>query len=700
LDENVINWIDEFIFWTKSKLEKQISTLKYHLDINGNHPIWNFEIKIVPIDNVWWQHKLPNLTMNIIEEAQKERLKITGQKMIRIIEPEKLIEGVADGDAILQPSTFFRKVIARRITHFRGQGQYIKLKDARLLYVEESRNMELLNHAVNEWKNFVSENISGVNLKMFVGDIGVGKTHFLSAFLYEASTRHSNIYSNTIIARAEFTECERNNLLSMQKHVALSLFKDLNMRLCIAETIREIMIRDFSKGLDIPIPKHIEEIENWNIEKINSFISVVGMICQPTSNIHKALGDKAPNALCLFCDNSDQLKKEIIGNFYDWSNNISGKANCLVWIFLRPETLAYLENIYQRAPYGLRGAEPIFAPTLKEVITKRLETFPNRFDKDETVEIPFGSGIINAIDIQKSVTYIVNLTLETSVPILPKLTERLDGDGQPNLRAGLQALLSILGSHIISDEEYGRAILLQNTLDTQLSKEKNYKPVFERWPKIIEALILGRRVWYSPRSGAVENLLDPPQIESYGDYFIIIHCLQILLKHKSNEFRFHQICNDLNKLGYQQGRIQEIIKHLASRATIEEQSPQEDPFLKRTFPLVEVQLPSLDLPFRDNTLIQITPWGEFHLKTILEQAQYWKHIYYQIILPASLARSLETDCVKGHVYKLKDQLSIVFDYLIGIEKSWMYNINADTQIDIGLSIVMHKVKEKVLNQLG
>ena len=699
IHDNVIPYSDQFILWTKSKIEAQLEMLKQNLDINDDNHLWNFEIIILEVEKPWWALILPELTIDIVEEAQRNRLEIKGQKMYKVLNPEKLIEGIPNKHAIKPPSTFFRNVIARRINHFRGQGQYIDLKTARLLYVEEARNMSLINHTINEWLDYVEYKNSGVKLKMFVGDIGVGKTHFLSTFLFEIKEKKSKLFTKTVIARSEFTECERNNLLSLQKHVAIALYKDLNIRLKILEKIRSIMLTEFTTGIDPAIPKHIEEIESWGIDQINSFIKVVGTICTPESNINQQLGQEAPIALCIFCDNSDQMKNEVINDLYQWSYNISGTANCLVWTFLRPDTLAYLEGSVQKSPFSLRGAEPIYAPTLEEVINRRLETFPNRFTKNEKIEI--SSGYISPSDCHKSLSYIISLTLETSDSILQKLTERLDKDGQPNLRAGLQALISILGSHVISDKEYARAFLLERAKDEENKDSKRYKPIFERWPKIIEALILGRRIWYSPLSGAIENLFDPPQIESYGDYFIMIHALQLLQKNKTKDYKFYNLVVTLKKIGYSRGRIQEILKYLASRANIDnDDTPYDDPFIKRTFPLIEVHINSLDHPFKDNTLIQITPWGEFHLSVLLYQAQYWKHIYYNITFPSSLCENLSIEGVTGYASDLRNELNLVFNYLTIIEDSWLCNFSESELNSFGIFYIVEQAKDKIFKQLG
>ena len=76
--------------------------------------------------------------------------------------------------------------------------------------------------------------------------------------------------------------------------------------------------------------------------------------------------------------------------------------------------------------------------------------------------------------------------------------------------------------------------------------------VSPRWSdgrKILEAFILSRRNWYSSLCGAVENLLDPPGVEDHGDYFLLVHSLQPLLK-KGRDCTFGDLCSRLAHLGY------------------------------------------------------------------------------------------------------------------------------------------------------
>jgi hypothetical protein len=635
----------------------------------------------------------------VLEAAQKNRLMIPGQRVGRIIEPERLIRKVANPNGIHEPSDFFRLAIGRRISHFRGQGQHVTPRHARELYVEEIRNMKLMDHAITEWEQVVLGESPGVNIKLFTGEIGVGKTHFLSVFLDEIAKRHPGLYKATILVRAELIERDRKSLLDVQRCVARSLYNDIDKRLKLAHRIREIMIGGYRKGVEPPIPKYREEIESWRETHVNQLLRVIGSICSKDSGIHVELGEQAPRSLCLFIDNSDQLEPHIVGELYNWANNISGDAGALLWVFLRPETYAYLQMQYQKAHISLRSSEPIYGPSLKDVVAKRIATFPNRFKAADRVAVSHPSFTFAPSDVQAAVAYLTDLTLETAEDMLPRLTDRPEEEGAPDLRAGLQGLLGILGSHIMSDEEYVNALLMRTAEQSATTSGSKHKGALERWPRVLEALILSRRAWYSSECGAVENLVDPPGIEARGDYFLLLHCLQVLIS-KPLTATIGELCTRLAKLGYTHGRVQDAIRHLATRhVASEDGQPDDDPFVRRTFPLALVENSGGRAPYRDETKVQITPWGNYHVKTLVWQAQYWKHIHYQIVLPGSVGTGMDPGSVNGTKADLRRELGNVFDYLIPIEKSWLHGKTESELTDIGLQAVMAGVRDRVLYQL-
>ena len=149
---------------------------------------------------------------------------------------------------------------------------------------------------------------------------------------------------------------------------------------------------------------------------------------------------------------------------------------------------------------------------------------------------------------------------------------------------------------------------------------------------------------------------------------------------------------------------------MASREDfIDDHTPHDEVILKRIFPLVELNI-SLEFPVNDSTIIQITSWGRFHLNTLLDQAKYWKHIYYQIQFPLSFSKKLvfpnfgfghysETRHV-DQSYNLGHQLNLVFDFLIEIESQWLYGNSLPEIKEIGISPIMVNIKRSVLKQLN
>jgi hypothetical protein len=98
-------------------------------------------------------------------------------------------------------------------------------------------------------------------------------------------------------------------------------------------------------------------------------------------------------------------------------------------------------------------------------------------------------------------------------------------------------------------------------------------------------------------------------------------------------------------------------------------------------------------------IVQATPWGEYHVQTLLDQAQYWKHMCYQIVMPASLAKQLDPNAIHGARAGLAEQLTRIWSYLSPIEGSWLYGKTPSELANIGVAPIMDRVKEKVLYQL-
>ena len=684
VDKDTIEWADEFASWTKAKLERQIKMLKKQLGTK----FWDFAINIDPTQGINEKDKLPLLTSNVIEEAQQSRLKINGQKLTRIVNPKKLIEYAQNKNSSVGPSDFFRKVVTPRIDILRGQGQHIEPAKAAEVYVESEKNMNLLDHVVLEWKNYAKDRYpSGIKVKLFCGEIGVGKTHFVSKFLNEISIRETELYNKTIIARAEYTEYDpKNNILTLKQRLAISLFDDLNKRLNILEKIRSI-IEKYVTDINKAIPKDAVQIYYWNEDEIDRFIEVIGSICSKESEIYRELGDNAPEALFLICDNSDHIILELVNELYGWCYNTSGRANCLVWLFFRPDTRHYLESNYKNSHYSLRPSETIYPPKIEDVINKRLDVFPKRFKKDETIIIK--NIKYTPEDSQQSLKYLVGLTIDTSDAMLPKLSNKNADSESSNIRAVLEVLISILGSRVLTDEEYIWAI---STYNIALSE----KTVFEKWYKILEAFIVGRRIWYSPNCGAVENLFSPPDVEENGDYFSVIHCLQVILKNNENNiYDYGTIIRKIESMGYSRGRIQVILKHLANRIEITQDSELEE-LTVRVFPLVKIE--DLEKPFENKTSLYITPWGEYHLTSLFKQMQYWKHMFYQTTLPKSLVDKLNIQHVNGHISDLYDSLMTVIEYLSAIERSWLSGLSEYKLNELGIYSIMDKVSVEITRQ--
>ena len=389
----------------------------------------------------------------------------------------------------------------------------------------------------------------------------------------------------------------------------------------------------------------------------------------------------------------------LVTQLYNWAYNISGSSRALLWVFMRPETFALLEGDDQtkRGAVTLRAPEPIHAPTLKEVVFKRIETFPHAFPDDwrKEIKVPLGKSYsFTPKDVQSAVSYVTSLALDKTSDMLPKLTDRADGGKEPNLRAGLQGLLGILGSHVMTDSEYATALLLRTN--------DNYISAIERWSRVLEAFILSRRNWYSSRCGAVENLFDPPNVEDHGDYLLLVHCLQSLCSDETRNRTIGELCGRLLRLGYSHERVSQAIRHLSDRrASLNDNDVQQtaDPFCGRTFPLVTVGRPIYGVSDSDEQCVQISAWGEYHVRTLIEQAQYWKHMFYQIVLPFSIGRDLKPVAVHESNFVLQGQLDRIFNYLVAVEERWLRGLDENELTFIGVSRIIQKLRDKIRLQL-
>ena len=111
-----------------------------------------------------------------------------------------------------------------------------------------------------------------------------------------------------------------------------------------------------------------------------------------------------------------------------------------------------------------------------------------------------------------------------------------------------------------------------------------------------------------------------------------------------------------------------------------------------------VKIDSLEKPFTNKTLLYITPWGEYHLITLLHQMQYWRHIFYQITLPKSLLPKLNIEHVNGLVTDLYKSIEVVIGFLNSIERSWLSGISDYKLNIIGIHSIMDKVSAEITRQ--
>jgi len=698
-DSRCISGAEELIEWAQAKLRHQIRMLQEHLDPAGTDPLWRLNVVLCDSAQPQWVGQLPPLTTDVLEAAQAERVKIRGQRLGRIIEPRRLIEGCVDRDATENPSEFFRNCIARCIGHFRGHGHYVRPETAWSVWVEGS-NGRLLSHTINEWSDYMQSDSRGVNCKIFTGGIGVGKTHFVSVFLHQASARQRKLAEKTLFVRAEMTQCQRTNLLDAKRAVARRLFRTL-VDVGLDTRVRDAMEELYSSDVPPQVPRTKQEIVSWDEDKVVGFIEAIGEICNGSSALRDVLGQLAPDGLVLLLDNMDQLEDEVTLDLCNWAYNISGRAHALLWLFLRPETLARLQAMQQRWPVQARNPERIFAPSLKDVVTRRAETFPAHLREHGHNDIPFGEKgdkVVTPEDIGKAIEHITQTAFANDRGLLQSMTEQAEGDGWINLRAGLQAILAVLGSRIIKDDNYSLAILYSKTGDAVAAGLG--------WPRILESLILGRRMWYSAQCGVVDNLVDPPEVEQYADYFLLVHLLQHLTRDENDPYAIHtfgSVCAAMQQVGYSSGRVQRGAQYLWKRLAFGDDvdDPSADQFPGRTFPLLRLPDARGSSTWPRSLRIRATPWGRYHVASLLTQeTQYWKHMAYQIVLPKSICRSLSLGDVRASSgQQLYQFLSHFLEFLEPIEDRWLRHLDEDELGRLGISKVIPEIRKVVRRQL-
>ena len=177
----------------------------------------------------------------------------------------------------------------------------------------------------------------------------------------------------------------------------------------------------------------------------------------------------------------------------------------------------------------------------------------------------------------------------------------------------------------------------------------------------------------------------------HGDYFLLIHILQYLNWHQK-EVTFVELYTKLGILGYTPARINEGVRYLAIRQLLLEDR-EDDPFVRRTFPLVMVDVPTEDALYQDQSPIRITPWGSYHIEVLIKQAQYWKHIFYDLVLPASLANKLNVKCIHRSASELSTQLQRIFGYLAKVETNWLYGFTSSKLEPLGITPIIKTMEQ-------
>lgn len=696
--DKCVPYASEYRDWTIAKLNEQLKMLRERLDPTNLEPFWNLHVICTDKSEKWWRVELPLLDTSVVEAAQMERIRIPGQREMRLIERTRLIWNVESRGRHWASSNFFDEVVLPRISGFRGQGAHLQSGQAKLSYIELDHNIALLESGIKCLTTHLRDGGSGVNFYIYTGEIGVGKTHLLSVFLERLRSEHPEMADKAILVRAELSECGAGDFEAVKKKVAKEVFIVIE-KMGLVDPIRAIMRETYSPGVSPQVPKALTEINSWKEKRIMGFLQTIGEICKGDGTINVMLKDKAPGKLVIFLDNSDHLDPSLVTEIYDWVNNLSGSAGVVIWLCLRPETYNLYWRKTSKERYSRRIGQPVTSPPLEQVIARRLELFLNDFQSEEEIRLPFGSTTVclSANDARDAIQHVADLALENGSGLLPALVGKAERDHQPNIRAGLEAFIRVLASHVITDEVFAEAVIRAKSIDPALGMD--HRSSSAGWPKVLEAIILGGNAWYSSGNGVVENLFNPPEMKHLSDYFLTLHCLQVLEKSRDS-VRFEKLCELLDPLGHSLEKIECVIRRLVGRTElIDGELGEVDNFTTPTFPLVVLEGGAGDLPYTNQAALRITSWGSYHIRKLIFQAQYWKHMFYDMYLPASLARELRVEAVHGARSELLCQLIHVFEFLGRIEVSTIGG-TLDKMSKVGIEPVMKRISIEVCSQLG
>lgn len=702
--------------WTIKKLKEQLILLQRELD--PLHTSIFSKLVFLPVLTGSIPEDAPTLSDDIIDLARKQLHTSSSRHHQEPIEdPICLIDMVDYPDQPLNPSGAFDKIIWPNIAIFRGQGVYSAEHTITGTYVWVESNRAPMEALSNTLVNLLEKRReipaipaagdphrdlgSGVtlqtrNLWPIVGEIGVGKTHFLQMLLLDFRTKHPELYNKTLMIHCEamgnnMPSDKEQTLLNVKREIAKSLFGELER----VVTIDILLSKLLASGLSSPIPRYQTELDSYSNIEIDRFIEFIANLINGPDG-RKILGERSPIALCLFLDNSDRLPEEIVFSLHQWCYNLSGAKAAVVMTFYRPgsydKVLMNHQSIYDhiswRTPYSVQPPDPY------QMLSRRIEyliTKTSHLDKIDTIEIPDLGGVIGSKisikDTKQALNHLCQHLLASDKGMLPNLAGN-------NMRLLLQTFIRILSSWIMDSRTF--------FINLTLRKNENgidQDNIRTGWPRMLEALILGHRRWYNPKFSPVENLLHPPAITYNSDYFVAIHLLQ-LIEHGSRQasdkgYTLASLQQDASETGYSEARTDQVLQWLSTKDPISIEGNdyyQMVPLIEGTLPNNKPFDPSHE-PYLPDTRLKVTTWGSYHLNTLVYQLRYWKHVLYTTVIPQEIANQMHRDLNQVIDSCLFHNLDLFHKYLLERETAWFENRK------IKKHLVIKPIIKKVIDEI-
>ncbi|HUU90595.1 MAG TPA: hypothetical protein VM238_05225 [Phycisphaerae bacterium] len=679
--------------WAVSKVETQLAAVSNAVDLSGTGflsrlVVHKDEVPCIPTDS------LPHLDDAIVNHCIRMLSPITGQ----IAGPTRVVSRVQSVDVQENPSDVYTKLICPWGAVFRGQGDLATPHATARTYVWVEANRTTMDAILRILTDRVSSIVTPLTTPKagqphhdapgaqrrqsrevlhVTGAVGVGKTHFLGVLIEQYITQHPDLWKHTLLVRCECIDCE--TLGQVKVKIANALIEEMR-RVGVYERLEAVT----TAGGRLPeLPTLYAQVVS--VKEAEELLARVDkLVSDPGA--YPLLGDLAPLTIVLTLDNSDRMSDQVLSETASWCYAFSGRGTALTLVFCRPET--YDWDRARQEHGGDRSARLPFVikpPDHAQVLAFRVAYLFESCHGDfpESVFIS-DLSILNTQEVQigrarEAVSRLCQNLVTSRGDFLSSLAEE-------NTRLLLIGFLRIFGSWVMTSDVCFRSLV---------DRRSQPNDVPTGWPRMLEALILGHRRWYSPDFSFVENLFRPPLVEHHGDYFIGLHLLQLLERYP-NGVPIRDLYREAESVHYERFRIDAVLLHFATRVIPDGPDP-----VHRACPLVATKLDgrpatSWMAPLEPSLVVCATQWGLCHLRLLVRQFRYWKHVFYDLVLPEDTAARVcgnGDELVRQHCW---ENIQVAHRFLKDAENRWFTDrANAAAY---GIRPVMPNIIEEVTSQ--